>query len=66
MLSPFELLVMSLFKALTDPSYVPDLSQSPAYFNDVEDSNDDKKRRFDKHRLLVIAMVNFMAELLDR
>jgi hypothetical protein len=64
-LSPFELLVMTLFRALTDPSFVPDLRQSPAYFMDLE-GNAERMQRFDKHRLLVITMTNFMSDLIEK
>lgn len=56
---------MGLFKALTDPSFEPNLEQAPAYFMSLS-GYPEQGQRFDKHRLLVIAMANLFRDLIEK
>lgn len=59
---------MTLFKALSETSFIPHLEQFPTYFHDFESQEGclERKRRLDKHRLLTIAITGLLANLIEK
>jgi hypothetical protein len=65
LLSPWELLVMTLFKTLQESSFVPHLEQYPLFISDI-DQKEKSRQRLDKHRLLTIVMTRLLNNLMEK
>lgn len=64
-LNPWELLIMTLFKALQESSYIPHLEHYPLFMTDYE-MKEKTRQRLDKHRLLAIVMTRLLYCLMQK